>query len=131
WYGLIRKRVTLTVESTIWMVMATALGLWILVNPGNVLSLASGLVNSGSNLVNSAVAKVSYSGGTVACPAGAEEVTQADWESDSDFAVRKNSDMLWSSLVCQPWVAGVFGSGDLGESAAEYYAVDLLAAQGI
>src|SRR5690606_21215255 len=53
WYGLIRKRVTLTVESTIWMVMATALGLWILVNPGNVLSLASGLVNSGSNLVNS------------------------------------------------------------------------------
>src|SRR5690606_9722473 len=27
--------------------------------------------------------------------------------------------------------AGVFGSGDLGESAAEYYAVDLLAAQGI
>ncbi|WP_420157695.1 type IV secretion system protein [Nocardiopsis sp. CNT-189] len=131
WYGLIRKRLTLTIESTVWMVLATALGLWIMVNPGNVLSLAGGIVNSGTQLINNAVAKISYSGGTTACPAGAESVEQADWESDSDFAVRKNSDMLWSSLVCQPWVAGVFGSGTAGDDAAEYYAVDLLAAQGI
>src|SRR5690606_7123713 len=131
WYGLVRKRLTLTIESTVWMVLATALGLWIMVNPGNVLSLAGGIVNSGTQLINNAVAKISYSAGMTVCPAGADPVGQAEWESDSDFAVRKNSDMLWSSLVCQPWVAGVFGSGTAGDDAAEYYAVDLLAAQGI
>src|SRR5690606_31135469 len=30
WYGLIRKRVTLTIESAVWMVVATTLGIWIL-----------------------------------------------------------------------------------------------------
>src|SRR5690606_12900372 len=41
WYGLIRKRVILTIESAVWMVLATALGLWILVNPGQILGYAS------------------------------------------------------------------------------------------
>ncbi len=131
WYGLIRKRVTLTIESTIWMVLATALGIWILVQPGQILNMASGLVNSGTQLVNSAVSRVSVSTGTTSCPAGAEPVQQAGWESDSDFAVRQNANMLWSSLVCQPWVAGTFGNGDVAESATSRYAVDLLEAQGI
>src|SRR5690606_38688698 len=51
WYGLIRKRVTLTIESTVWMVLATAIGLWILVSPGQILNLASQVVNSGGQLV--------------------------------------------------------------------------------
>ncbi|MDA2803223.1 type IV secretion system protein [Nocardiopsis suaedae] len=131
WYGLVRKRVTLTVESTIWMVLATALGLWILVQPQQILNMAGGVVNSGTQLVNSAVSRVSVGGGSTSCPAGAEPVQQAEWESDSDFAVRQNSNMLWSSLVCQPWVAGTFGSGDVAESATSRYAVDLLEAQGI
>nr|WP_246062284.1 type IV secretion system protein [Haloactinospora alba] len=131
WYGLIRKRVTLTLESAIWMVMATALGLWILVNPGQILSMAGSVVNSGNQLVNSALSNVSVPGGSASCPAGAEEVQQADWESESDFAVRKNSNMLWSGLVCQPWVAGVFGSGDVAESAAALHSVDLIEAQAI
>ncbi|WP_020380411.1 type IV secretion system protein [Nocardiopsis gilva] len=132
WYGLIRKRLTLTVESAVWMVLATAIGIWIMVNPGQILTMASSVVNSGTQLVNTAVSKVSVPGATTACPAGATPVEKAEWESDSDFAVRRNADMLWSSLVCQPWIAGVFGSGnDTAESASAFYAVDLLEAQGI
>ena len=131
WFGLIRKRMTLTIESTVWMVAATALGMWILVNPAQVMGLSSGLVNSGSQLVTSTVGQVPYGGGSGSCPAGAEPPERAAWESEADFQVRRNADMLWSSLVCQPWVAGQFGNGPFANSAAEDHAVDLIAAQGV
>nr|WP_067963138.1 type IV secretion system protein [Nocardiopsis trehalosi] len=131
WYGLVRKRVTLTIESAVWMVLATTLGIWILVNPGQILGLAGQVVNSGGQLVNTAVARISVSGVATTCPAGAPEIQQADWEGDSDFAVRRNSQMLWTGLVCQPWVAGEFGSGPTASVAAQEYGVPLLQAQGI
>ncbi|MGQ4268882.1 type IV secretion system protein [Nocardiopsis changdeensis] len=131
WYGLIRKRMTLTIESTVWMVGATALGLWIMVNPAQVMGLASSLVNSGSQLVTSTVGQIPYGGGSGTCPPGAEAPERADWESEADFQVRRNADMLWSSLVCQPWVAGQFGNGDIAEDASIDHAMDLIAAQGI
>ncbi|WP_436891152.1 type IV secretion system protein [Nocardiopsis dassonvillei] len=131
WYGLIRKRMTLTIESTVWMIGATALGLWIMVNPAQVMGLASSLVNSGSQLVTSTVGQIPYGGGSGTCPSGAEPPEKADWESESDFQVRRNADMLWSSLVCQPWVAGQFGNGDIAESAAHIHGTDLIEAQAI
>jgi hypothetical protein len=131
WFGLIRKRMTLTIESTIWMVGATALGMWILINPAQVMGLSSGLVNSGSQLVTSTVGQIPYGGGSGSCPAGAEPPERAAWESEADFQVRRNADMLWSSLVCQPWVAGQFGNGDIAESAAYVHATDLMAAQAV
>ncbi|GAA2037743.1 type IV secretion system protein [Nocardiopsis rhodophaea] len=131
WYGLIRKRMTLTIESAVWMVLATALGIWILVNPGQIMTYASAVVNSGSQLVNTAVSKVSVPGVSNVCPAGSPEMTKADWESESDFAVRRNSQMLWVGLVCQPWVAGEFGSGPVANTAAGEHGVALLKAQGI
>ncbi|KOX18276.1 type IV secretion system protein [Nocardiopsis sp. NRRL B-16309] len=131
WFGLIRKRMTLTIESTIWMVAATALGMWILVNPAQVMGLSSGLVNSGTQLVTSTVGQVPYGGGSGSCPAGAQPPERAAWESEADFQVRRNADMLWSSLVCQPWVAGQFGNGDIAEIASQEHATELIAAQGI
>ncbi|RKS10786.1 TrbL/VirB6 plasmid conjugal transfer protein [Nocardiopsis sp. Huas11] len=131
WFGLIRKRMTLTIESTVWMVGATALGMWILINPAQVMGLSSGLVNSGSQLVTSTVGQVPYGGGSGSCPAGAEPPERAAWESEADFQVRRNADMLWSSLVCQPWVAGQFGNGDIAESAAYVHSTDLISAQAI
>ncbi|MBB4929807.1 hypothetical protein F4561_000627 [Lipingzhangella halophila] len=131
WYGLIRKRVTLTVESAIWMVLATALGIWVLVNPGQILSLASNVVNSGGQMVNSAISRVSIDGPSNECPPEAPAVERASWEDGSDFAVRQNSHMLWSGLVCQPWLAGEFGSGPAADAAAEEYGVALINAQGI
>ncbi|SIO84185.1 type IV secretion system protein [Nocardiopsis sp. JB363] len=131
WFGLIRKRMTLTIESTVWMVAATALGMWILINPAQVMGLGSSLVNSGTQLVTSAVGQVPYGGGSASCPAGAEPPERADWESEADFQVRRNADMMWSSLVCQPWVAGQFGSGPFASSAVEDHAVDLMASQGV
>ncbi|MGW9347013.1 type IV secretion system protein [Nocardiopsis flavescens] len=131
WYGLIRKRMTLTLESTVWMVGATALGLWIMVNPAQVMGLASNLVNSGGQLVTSTVGQIPYGGGSGTCPSGAEPPERADWESESDFQVRRNADMLWSSLVCQPWVAGQFGNGDIAESAAHIHGTDLIETQAI
>ncbi|GAB3717797.1 TrbL/VirB6 family protein [Nocardiopsis nanhaiensis] len=131
WYGLIRKRMTLTLESSVWMVAATALGIWILVNPAQVMGLGNTLVNSGTQLVTSAVGQVPYGGGSGTCPAGAEPPERADWESESDFQVRRNADMMWSSLVCQPWVAGQFGSTGLAEDASIDHSMDLIEAQGI
>ncbi|MFE1170751.1 type IV secretion system protein [Nocardiopsis sp. NPDC058789] len=131
WYGLIRKRMTLTLESSVWMVAATAIGMWILVNPAQVMGMGSALVNSGTQLVTSAVGQVPYGGGSGSCPAGAEPPERASWESEADFQVRRNADMLWSSLVCQPWVAGQFGSSTLAEDASIDHSMDLIAAQGI
>ncbi|GAA1080311.1 type IV secretion system protein [Nocardiopsis metallicus] len=131
WYGLIRKRMTLTLESSVWMVAATALGMWILVNPSQVMSLGSSLVNSGTQLVTSAVGQVPYGSSLTSCPVGAEPPERASWESESDFQVRRNADMMWSSLVCQPWMAGQFGNDDMAINAAEMHAEDLLAAQAI
>ncbi|MFC7326783.1 conjugal transfer protein TrbL [Marinactinospora rubrisoli] len=131
WYGLIRKRVTLTIESTIWMVLATAIGIWILVNPGQILGYAGTVVNSGGQLVNTAVSRVAVPGVSNSCPAGAPQIEQADWESDNDFAVRQNSQMLWVGLVCRPWVAGEFGTGAVANSAAREHGVALLEAQAI
>ncbi|MFB9799414.1 type IV secretion system protein [Streptomonospora salina] len=131
WYGLIRKRVTLTIESAVWMVLATTLGMWILVNPGQILGYAGTIVNSGGQLVNSAISRVATPSGGATCPTSAPEIEKANWESESDFAVRKNAQMLWSGLVCRPWVSGEFGSGVAANSASERYAMPLLEAQGI
>ncbi|MFC4865818.1 type IV secretion system protein [Streptomonospora arabica] len=131
WYGLIRKRLTLTLESAVWMVLATTLGIWILVNPGQILGMAGSVVNSGGQLVNSAVSQVTVPGVSQTCPVGGPEAEKAEWESPSDFVVRNNSQMLWSGLVCQPWMAGEFGSGPQAASLQQQYGMDLLAAQGI
>ncbi|PSK97296.1 TrbL/VirB6 plasmid conjugal transfer protein [Murinocardiopsis flavida] len=131
WFGLVRKRVTLTVESSVWMVLAMTLGIWILVNPGQILGYASTAVNSGGQLVNSAVSKISVPGVSDNCPTGAPGIEKAAWESDSEFAVRKNSQMLWSGLVCRPWMAGEFGTGPVADIAAEQHGVALLGAQGV
>ncbi|WP_040709482.1 type IV secretion system protein [Nocardiopsis potens] len=131
WYGLIRKRVTLTIESAVWMVLATAIGMWILVNPSQILGYAGTLVNSGSQLVNSAASKMTVPGVGNVCPAGAPEPSKADWESESEFAVRNNSQMLWSGLVCRPWIAGEFGTGPVANTAVREHGMELLQAQGI
>ena len=65
WYGLIRKRVTLTIESAVWMVLATTLGIWILVNPAQILGYASTVVNAGGKLINSALSRISVPGASV------------------------------------------------------------------
>src|SRR5690606_34960692 len=131
WYGLIRKRVTLTIESTVWMVLATTLGIWILVNPSQILGYAGTVVNSGGQLINSTLSRISVPGGSVSCPFGAPELEKAEWESANDFAVRQNSQTLWSGLVCRPWIAGEFGTGPVANTAAERYGLSLLEAQGV
>src|SRR5690606_24248115 len=45
--------------------------------------------------------------------------------------VRQNSQMLWSGLVCRPWVAGEFGTGPAAAVASQEYGIALLEAQGI
>ncbi|MBE3000127.1 type IV secretion system protein [Nocardiopsis sp. HNM0947] len=132
WYGLIKRRMTLTLESSLWMILATAMGMWILVQPATVMGLANSLVNSGTQLVTSAVGQIpNQSSGAGVCPANAQQAERADWESEADYQVRRNADMLWSSLVCQPWVAGQFGSGVEARSAEFAHGTDLMAAQGI
>ncbi|QRN78899.1 MAG: conjugal transfer protein TrbL, partial [Nocardiopsis sp. BM-2018] len=131
WYGLIRKRMTLTIESAVWMVAATALGMWMLVFPSQLMGMANTLVNSGTQLVTSTVGQLPYAAGVGSCPAGAQEPERASWESESDFQVRRNADMLWSSLVCQPWVAGQFGSDERGEHVARRHGVEVMESQAI
>ncbi|WP_040726053.1 type IV secretion system protein [Nocardiopsis chromatogenes] len=131
WYGLIRKRVTLTFESAIWMVVAIAVGLWILAAPSTIMGTAARVVNSGGELVNAALNRVTVEDVANTCPVDAPSIEQAEWESANEFAVRKNSQTLWSGLVCRPWMAGQFGSTDAAGYAELEYGVPLLEAQGI
>src|SRR5690606_41846948 len=85
----------------------------------------------GGQLINSALSGVNVPGGAVSCPAGAPEIEKAEWESANDFAVRQNSQTLWSGLVCRPWIAGEFGTGPVANVAARRHGLDLLEAQGV
>ena len=42
WVGLVRKRMTLTMEGTAWMIMSMVLGFWVMASPASFLSVTNG-----------------------------------------------------------------------------------------
>ncbi|PRY01935.1 type IV secretion system protein [Allonocardiopsis opalescens] len=129
WWALIRQRASVTFEGIGWMVLATGVAIWIMTNPSSVLAGASWVTNSVTTVANGALSRVTMGEVSESCPGDAAPVERAPGEEDADFASRSNSNVLWTTLVCRPWVAGQFGSGPVANQAAEEHAAALLHAQ--
>ncbi|WP_150255313.1 hypothetical protein [Nocardiopsis deserti] len=131
WWGLVRKRATLTFEGVIWMVAATTTGLWILSAPASFMGMVNGAMTFGENLMTSAVTTVTDDGSDGRCIPGAPEVVRGVGEDHREFVARQQAEYLYESLVCRPWIVGEFGSGPAAEQLAEEHARDVIHAQAL
>lgn len=129
WWGLVRKRSTLTFEGAVWMIAATTLGLWVLGAPAAFINTVGGIINAGTNLMNSAVVGATEGGEPDRCIPDSPPITQAFAEDDTEFLARQQSEYLWESLTCRSWLVGQFGSGEQAEQLAAEHAWDLMYAQ--
>lgn len=131
WYAFIRKQVTLTLQGAVWMVASTAIGMYMLFAPAQVLAFASALTTGAGGLVNNAISNVTVSGMTERCPGDAERPQQADDEPLSMYAARKNAQMVWEGLMCRPWMAGLVGTSEEANAISEEHGMALLQASTI
>ncbi|USY23535.1 hypothetical protein NE857_33935 (plasmid) [Nocardiopsis exhalans] len=131
WWGMVRKRATLTFEGAIWMIAATTLGLWVLMAPGAFMKLVNTVVTTGDEVMSAAVTNVTGDGTDGRCIPGSPEITRAVNEDYTEFVARQQSEYVWESLVCRTWLVGTFGSGPSAEALAGDHARDLIAAQAL
>lgn len=131
WWGLVRKRATLTFEGIVWMVAATTTGLWILSAPASFMGMVNGVMTFGENLMTSAVTTVTDEGSDGRCIPGSPEVFKGINEDHREFVARQQAEYLYESLVCRPWLVGEFGSGPAAEQLAEEHARDVIHTQAL
>ncbi|HEY9522912.1 MAG TPA: type IV secretion system protein, partial [Thermopolyspora sp.] len=136
WYGLIRKRATTTTEGVIWMVCAVTVAVWFFSRPGDFTGMGQIVTDKTGEVVNSAFSGLPGAGGTSCLPLKGQAGPDAKPASYADSGapnVSQNTDALWSTLVCKPWLMGEFGTADpqsgyvrgLGAKLLDYQAVDL------
>lgn len=128
WYAFVRRQATMTLQSAVWMVVGTGLGMYMLFAPAQVLNLATALTSGGSSLINQAVSNISVDGLSERCPSDAAQPVQSDFETDGQFAARQNTQMVWEGLMCRPWVEGLLGSSDHARAVADKHGMELLEA---
>lgn len=131
WWGLVRKRATLTFEGAIWMIAATTLGLWVLMAPAGFMRIVDTVVTTGDEVMSAAVTNVSGDSSEGRCIPDSPEITRAFQEDYSEFVARQQSELVWESLVCRTWLVGAFGSGPAAEELAGDHARDVIAAQAL
>lgn len=115
WYGLIRKRATTTAEGVIWMVLAVTVAVWFLSRPGDFTGLGKVVTDKTGEVVNSAFSGLPGAGGASCLPppGGTDAKVQAGgYAQNGTPGVDQNADALWSTLVCKPWLVGLFGTAD-------------------
>ncbi|MFI7704409.1 type IV secretion system protein [Nonomuraea sp. NPDC049480] len=115
WYGLIRKRATTTAEGVIWMVLAVTVATWFLSRPGDFTGLGKVVTDKTGEVVNSAFSGLPGAGGASCLPppgATGAEVKAGGYAQTGTPGVDQNADALWSTLVCKPWLVGLFGTAD-------------------
>ncbi|WP_433434371.1 type IV secretion system protein [Nonomuraea sp. CA-141351] len=115
WYGLIRKRATTTAEGVIWMVLAVTVAVWFLSRPGDFTGLGKVVTDKTGEVVNSAFSGLPGAGGASCLPPpgqAAPEVKPGGYGQTGTPGVDQNADALWSTLVCKPWLVGLFGTAD-------------------
>ncbi|GIH91480.1 type IV secretion system protein [Planobispora siamensis] len=115
WYGLIRKRATTTAEGVIWMVLAVTVAVWFFSRPGDLTGMGKVVTDKTGEVVNSAFSGLPGAGGASCLPAKGETNPQAQaggYGRTGVPAVEQNADALWSTLVCKPWLMGMFGTAD-------------------
>ncbi|MFC4058345.1 type IV secretion system protein [Planomonospora corallina] len=135
WYGLIRKRATTTAEGVIWMVLAVTVAVWFFSRPGDLTGVGKIVTDKTGEVVNSAFSGLPGAGGTSCLPAKGETAAQPQaggYGRPGTPTVDQNADALWSTLVCKPWLMGVFGTADpeapvvkaLGATTLDIQAID-------
>ncbi|RJL33631.1 hypothetical protein D5H75_11355 [Bailinhaonella thermotolerans] len=134
WYGLIRKRATTTTEGVIWMVVAVTAAIWFFSRPGDFTGLGTAVTEKTGQVVNSALAGLPGSSGTSCLPAkgtAGPDAKPLAHDQVNASTVDKNADALWSTLVCKPWLMGVFGTADPRSKYVKEYGAPLLDIQAI
>ncbi|GAA4926279.1 putative membrane protein YgcG [Nonomuraea thailandensis] len=115
WYGLIRKRATTTAEGVIWMVLAVTVAVWFFSRPGDFTGLGKVVTDKTGEVVNSAFSGLPGAGGASCLPPPGNanpQVTTGGYAQSGTPGVDQNADALWSTLVCKPWLVGLFGTSD-------------------
>ncbi|MET8047546.1 type IV secretion system protein [Streptosporangium sp. NPDC005286] len=134
WYGLIRKRATTTAEGVIWMVLAVTVAVWFFSRPGDLTGLGKIVTDKTGEVVNSAFSGLPGAGGTSCLPAKGEanpQVQGGGYGQSGVPGVEQNSDALWSTLVCKPWLMGQFGTADADAPVIKAFGAKLLEIQTI
>lgn len=129
WHGLVRRRATMTIEGTVWMIIAVTCALWFLNRPAQLMDAGNTIVTSMSNASVAAVGQATAgSGSTCVSPPDGEGGGALDVR-ERDATVRQAANTLWSTLVCRPWLAGEFGTGQASSELVEDNGYLLLNAQ--
>ncbi|GAA3408035.1 type IV secretion system protein [Streptosporangium vulgare] len=134
WYGLIRKRATTTAEGVIWMVLAVTVAVWFFSRPGDLTGLGKVVTDKTGEVVNSAFSGLPGAGGTSCLPAKGDtnpQVKGGGYGQSGVPGVEQNSDALWSTLVCKPWLMGQFGTADPNAPIIKIFGAKLLEIQTI
>ncbi|MGJ6961169.1 type IV secretion system protein [Streptosporangium sp. G11] len=134
WYGLIRKRATTTAEGVIWMVLAVTVAVWFFSRPGDLTGLGKVVTDKTGEVVNSAFSGLPGAGGTSCLPAKGDanpQIQGGGYGQSGVPGVEQNSDALWSTLVCKPWLMGQFGTADADAPIIKIFGAKLLEIQTI
>ncbi|MBB5080909.1 type IV secretion system protein [Nonomuraea endophytica] len=134
WYGLIRKRATTTTEGIIWMVLAVTVATWFFSRPQDFTGLGKVVTDKTGEVVNSAFSGLPGSGGTSCLPGPGQtspQVKAGGYAHTGTPTVDQNADALWSTLVCKPWLMGMFGTADPNQPIVRDYGRAMLEIQTI
>ncbi|WP_326829341.1 type IV secretion system protein [Streptosporangium sp. NBC_01810] len=134
WYGLIRKRATTTAEGVIWMVLAVTVAVWFFSRPGDLTGLGKVVTDKTGEVINSAFSGLPGAGGTSCLPSKGDtnpQVQGGGYGQSGVPGVDQNSDALWSTLVCKPWLMGQFGTADADAPVIKTFGARLLEIQTI
>ncbi|WP_344969861.1 type IV secretion system protein, partial [Streptosporangium fragile] len=132
WYGLIRKRATTTAEGVIWMVLAVTVAVWFFSRPGDFTGMGKVVTDKTGEVVNSAFAELPGAGGTSCLPTRNDPDPQVKGGGYGQYGVpgvEQNSEALWSTLVCKPWLMGQFGTADPNAPVIKDFGAKLLEIQ--
>ncbi|MGV9303607.1 type IV secretion system protein [Nonomuraea sp. NPDC003727] len=134
WYGLFRRRASVTTEAVVWMVIAVTAAVWFFSRPGDFTGLGKIVTDKTTEVVNQAFSGLPGAGGTSCLPA---KGAQGDKPVEGGYArtgvpsVDQNADALWSTLVCRPWLVGQFGTSDPNAPVIRDFGAKLLDIQAI
>lgn len=132
WYGLIRKRATVTTEGVIWMVCAVTVAVWFFSRPGDFTGMGTTVTDKTGEIVTSAFAGLPGAAGSSCLPLKGQDGPDAVPASyDGVSVVDRNADQLWSTFVCKPWLMGVFGTADPSTTQVKTLGAKLLDIQAI
>ncbi|MEU7896632.1 type IV secretion system protein [Nonomuraea sp. NPDC049152] len=134
WYGLFRRRASVTTEAVVWMVLAVTVAVWFFSRPGDFTGLGKIVTDKTTEVVNQAFSGLPGAGGASCLPpkgSTGEKPAEGGYATTGVPGVDQNADLLWSTLVCKPWLVGQFGTADPNAPVIRDFGAKLLDDQAI